>query len=95
MSFRPQAMTLAPSAAKWIANCRPIPDVPPVTRMVRLRQTASRTRVSHSSIGASLSRPCSLQIQLGTQAIEITADGRHSESSAGTPERNSAVPSFD
>jgi hypothetical protein len=57
--------------------------------------TASRTRVSHSSTGASLSWPCSLQFQLGTQAIEITAYGRHSECSAGAPERNAAVPSFD
>jgi Polyketide cyclase / dehydrase and lipid transport len=56
---------------------------------------ASRTRVSHSSTGASLSGPCSLQIQLGPQAIEITAYGRHSECSAGAPERNAAVPSFD
>jgi len=57
--------------------------------------TASRTRVSHSSTGASLSEPCSLQFQLGAQAIEITAYGRHSKCSAGSPERNAAVPSFD
>ena len=39
--------------------------------------TASRARVSHSSTVASLSGPCSLEFQRGTQAIEITAYSRH------------------
>jgi hypothetical protein len=41
--------------------------------------TASRARVS--STGASLSGHCSLQFQLGTRAIEITAYGRYGECS--------------
>jgi hypothetical protein len=93
-SFRPQATTLAPSAANQIAHCRPIPDVPPVTIMARsCPGTASRARVS--STGASLSGHCSLQFQLGTQAIEITAYGRYGECSAGALKRNAAVPSLD
>jgi len=55
--------------------------------------TASRARVS--STGASLSGHCSLQFQLGTRAIEITAYGRYGECSAGALKRNAAVPSLD
>ena len=84
------------SFVRKMASMVRIAEVKQTKREIRWLRTLERfTRVSHSSTGASLSRPCSLQFQLGTQAIEITAYGRHSECSAGAPERNAAVPSFD